>query len=339
MMRWTLATLAAGLALAATSASGQAEKVSVAALAFVSSAPIFIAQDKGFYAAEGLEVEFKIMQAAAPVAVAVASGDAHFGITGLTGGFYNLAGKDGVRIIASQSREEPGWDFVAFVASNKAHEAGLASVDKLQGKILGHTTAGSTFHYVFGRLYEQRGWKLEDAQLRALQAVPNMYAAVKSGQVDAIQAPASVANTMQQAGEAKIIGWVHQHVPWQLGALFTSPKLIAEKRPTVEKFLRAYLKATAAYDAAFQSKDAAGKRVWGPGSDELIAIIEKHTKATPDVIRQSLPYIDPKGRLKVKDIYDQIAWNKANKLVDATVDPKKAFDLSFVAGHFDVPAN
>jgi len=339
MFRMKSALLSAGLILAATSASAQTEKVSVAALAFVSSAPIFIAQDKGFYAAEGLEVEFKIMQAAAPVAVAVASGDAHFGITGLTGGFYNLAGKDGVRIIASQSREEPGWNFVAFLASNKAFEAGLTSVDKLQGKVLGHTTAGSTFHYVFGRLFEQRGWRLEDSQLRALQAVPNMYAAVKSGQVDAIQAPASVANTMQLAGEAKIIGWVHQHVPWQLGALFTSPKLITERRATVEKFLRAYLKATALYDAEFQKKDASGQRVFGPGSAELIAIIEKYTKATPEVIKQSLPYIDPQGRLKVKDIYDQVTWNKTNKLVDATVDPKKAIDLSFVRGHFDVPTN
>lgn len=339
MNRLAAASFAAVFACTATAAQAQTEKVSLAALAFVSSAPIFIAQDKGFYAAEGLEVEFKIMQAAAPVAVAVASGDAHFGITGLTGGFYNLAGKDGVRIIAAQSREEPGWDFVAFVASNKAFEAGLNAVDKLQGKTLGHTTAGSTFHYVFGRLFEQRGWKLEDAQLRALQAVPNMYAAVKSGQVDAIQAPASVANTMLLAGEAKIIGWVHQHVPWQLGALFTSPKLINDRRATVEKFLRAYLRATAAYDAEFQKKDAAGQRVFGSGSGELIAIIEKYTKATPDVIKQSLPYIDPMGRLKVKDIYDQIAWNKANKLVDESVDPKKALDLSFVKGHFDVPAN
>ncbi|MBM3554318.1 MAG: transporter substrate-binding domain-containing protein [Alphaproteobacteria bacterium] len=339
MLRLRIAAWTAAGMLCAGAAIAQNEKVAVSALAFVSSAPIFIAQDKGYFAAEKLDVEFKIMQAAQPVALAVASGDAQLGITGLTGGFYNLAGKDSVRIIASQAREEPGWNFVGFVASNKAFEAGLTSVEQLRGKVIGHTTAGSTFHYVFGRLFEQRGWRLDEAQLRALQTVPNMYAAVKGGQVDAIQAPANVANAMHAAGEGKLIGWVHQYVPWQLGALFTSPKMIAEKRPVVEGFIRAYVKATADYDAAFQRKGADGQRVFGAGSDELIAILQKYTKSEPAIIRASLPYIDPQGRLKVKDIHDQIAWNKANKLVDEAVDPRKVVDLSFIRGHFDVPAN
>ena len=67
-----------------------AETVTVAALRFVSSGPIFIAKEKGYFAAEGLEVTLKFFDAAQPVAVAIASGDADFGATGFTAGLFNI---------------------------------------------------------------------------------------------------------------------------------------------------------------------------------------------------------------------------------------------------------
>ena len=60
--------------VAATVARGEA--VAVAALRLSSSGPLFIAQDRGHFAAEGLEVSFKFFTAAQPVAVAVTTGDA-----------------------------------------------------------------------------------------------------------------------------------------------------------------------------------------------------------------------------------------------------------------------
>ena len=58
-------TVLAALAMLAMSAAASAqEKVSIAALRFVSSAPIFIAQEKGYFKDAGLEIEFKYFQAA-----------------------------------------------------------------------------------------------------------------------------------------------------------------------------------------------------------------------------------------------------------------------------------
>ena len=51
-----LSLLASGL-LAGSAAAQDKEKLSIAALRFVSSSPIFIAQERGYFAAEGLEVE------------------------------------------------------------------------------------------------------------------------------------------------------------------------------------------------------------------------------------------------------------------------------------------
>ena len=83
-----------------------AEKVTIAALAFISSSPLFIAQEKGYYTDEGLEVELKFFRAAQPVAVAIASRDADFGVTAFTAGFFNLAGKGALTVIGAQFRRK-----------------------------------------------------------------------------------------------------------------------------------------------------------------------------------------------------------------------------------------
>ena len=84
---------AAAMGAVLPQAASAADKVTVGALRFTSHAPSFIALERGYFADEGLEVELKFFQAAQPVAVAIASGDIDFGVTALTGGFFNLADK------------------------------------------------------------------------------------------------------------------------------------------------------------------------------------------------------------------------------------------------------
>jgi NitT/TauT family transport system substrate-binding protein len=332
---------AAVLAALALDPAAAADKISVGSLPFVSASPVFIAKERGYFDAEGLDVEVKPFQAAQPVAVATASGDIDFGVGGLTAGFYNLAGKGALKIVAAQSREEPGYNFVAYVASMKAYEAGFRSVAQFPGKTVGITTIGSTFHYNLGKLAEKRGFPLSAITLKPLQSVPNMSAALQGNQVDAILTVAPAALKLEQQGAGKIIGWVWQETPWQLGAVFVRPQLIEQHRPIVEKFLRAYIKGCADYADAYLQKDASGKRVFGAKAEALYPIMKKYVKPepTPQQVLAGANFIDPKGRLMVQDIYDQVAWYQAQGLVDKSVSAKSLLDLSFVKRHLDMPKN
>ena len=334
-----IAALAALITLGAALAASAQEKVSIAALRFVSSAPIFIAMKKSYFRAQGLEVEFKFFDAAQPIAVAVAAGDADLGITGLTGGFFNLAGKGAVKIIAAQSREEPGYDFVAYVASRKALDAGFTDAGKFPGKTIAITQTGSTFHYMLGLLAEKRGFKLTDVTLKPLQSISNVTAALKGEQVDGALLPANNAYAAEREGFGKIIGWVHQETPWQLGALFAGTRVIEQRRAMVEKFVAAYLKACADYAEAFLQRDPSGKRTFGDKADALIPMIQKYVEPKPsaDQVKASASYIDPQGRLLVKNIYDQVAWYQAQGMVARDVDAGKIMDLGFVKEHLDPP--
>jgi NitT/TauT family transport system substrate-binding protein len=331
-----LAALMAAFALA-LAGPARAERINVGVLKLASSGPVFIAKERGYFRDEGLDAELRFFEAAQPIALAVVSGDVDVGITGLTAGFYNLAGKGALKIIAAQSREEPGYHLGAYIASRKAYEAGLKSLADLPGHSVGITQVGSTFHYSLGRLAEKLGFDLARIRLVPLQSMPNMVAALRGGQVDVALVPATVGLPAVARGEAVLLGWVGDETPWQVGAIFASPKTIATRRPALQAFLRAYEKGAQDFYDAFLAKGPDGKPAEGPGAQDVLGILAKYTDQDAAGLRAGIPYVDPKGRLLVGDIHHQVAWYKAQKLVDAGVDARNILDLSFVPDHFDVP--
>jgi NitT/TauT family transport system substrate-binding protein len=340
MKGWARAALAGLIALAAGTLARAEEplKAKIGVLRLSSSAPVFIAQDKGYFRDEGLDSDLKFFEAAQPVAVATVSGDVDVGITGLTAGFYNLAGKGALKIVAAQSREEKGYHLTAYLASNGAYEKGLKSFKDLPGHSVGITQVGSTFHYSLGLLARKEGFELSTLKLVPLQSMPNMATALKGGQVDAALIPATVAMPLVEHGEAKLLGWVGDETPWQLGASFATPKTISERRPVLEKYLRAYRRAAADFDAAFLRLGPDGKPVEGPEASALLGIIGKYTGQDAATLRLGIAYIDPEARLLVRDIYNQVAWYQSQGLVDKSVDAKSLIDLSFVDKHLDLPS-
>ena len=314
-------------------------KTSVGVLRLSSSGPVFIAAERGYWREAGLDVELKYFTAAQQVPVAVTSGDAEFGVTGLTAAFFNLAGKGALKIVASQSREAKGYPLVAYMATNTAYEKGFRSVKDFAGKRVGITTTGSTFHYELGLLAKKYGFDMGTVTLVPLQTLPNMQAAFKGGQVDAILAPVTLARALVADNAGKILAWAGDETPWQLGALFTSPRAIAEKRDTVERFIRGYLRGSADFNAAFNRRDAAGNELRGTDFAETIAVVARYVQQSPELVAVGLPFVDAQGRLDVGDIYSQIAFWQQAGLVGKDVNGKDIVDLSFVRGHTNVPQN
>jgi NitT/TauT family transport system substrate-binding protein len=152
------ALLCAGLLLLTVAGHARADellKAKVGVLRLSSSAPVFIAQDKGYFRDAGLDVELKFFDAAQPIAVATASGDVDFGVTAFTAGLYNLAGKGTLKVIGGMSRERAGFPLIGYFASNNAYAAGLKTPKDLAGKRVAVTQVGSSFHYSLGLLADK----------------------------------------------------------------------------------------------------------------------------------------------------------------------------------------
>lgn len=138
--------------------TGEPVKVSLGMLRLTSSAPLFLAMDKGYFKEEGIEIDPQWFDAAQPIAVAAASSRIDVGATGITAGLYNMAAKgQKLRIVADKGREEKGYPSSALLAGTDAYNAGLRSIEALRGKRIGITQKGSTYEYMTGRLLESKG--------------------------------------------------------------------------------------------------------------------------------------------------------------------------------------
>ena len=323
--------LAAALLGAALGTSAHAaETLKIGVLKLASSGPVFIAAEQGYFQAEGIDASLVYFDAAQPVAVATVSGDIDVGVTGLTAGFYNLAAKGTLRIIGGQSREQPGYHLIGYLAGNHAFDAGLKTLGDLPGHSVGVTQVGSTFHYSLGLLAEKLNFSLERVRIVPLQSMSNVASAIEGNQVDAALLPGTVATPLVAKGSAHLLGWVGDETPWQLGAVFAGRKTIAERGPVLASFLKAYRRGLHDFYDAFLVKAPDGNTRPGPHEKEMLAILAKYTGQRPEQIEQAIPYVDPEGRLLVRDIYHQVAWYQSQGLVEKGIDVSALLDYSLV---------
>ncbi len=310
------------------------EPLRLGLLLTLSPAPFYLAQERGYFSDEGIDLSFRFFDAAQPIAAAAVAGDVDVGVTALTGGFFNLAEKGTLKVIGGALHEEKGYEGSAILASNQAFDAGLTDVDKLPGHSFAITQYGSSFHYMVGRIAEARGFDVKSVTLRPVQQVANMVAAVSSGQVDATIAIASMAKPLAAAGQAHILAWAGDIVPYQITAVFTTPAMIANKTALLKHFAAAYQRGVADYRQAFLRLDAAGHPVVDAVTDAAIPPLQKYVfTGDPDARRkilQGVGYYDAGGALDVADVLDQVRWFRAQGLVKGDSDPATMLDTRFL---------
>ena len=304
-------------------------KVKVGVLRLSSSAPVFIAQDKGYFRDAGLDVELKFFDAAQPVAVAVVSGDIDFGVTSLTAGLYNLAGKGTLKVIGGMSHEKAGFPLIGYFATEKAYASGLKTPRDLAGKRIAMTQVGSSFHYSLGLLADKYGFKLAEMKLLPMQSLSNVGAALKGETVDAALLPISAARKLLDEGGIKFLGWVGDETPWQVGAVFASPKTL-EKKELVTKFLGALERADREYHDVILTAVAGGDAPINDMTRPLLEIIAKYTNLPLEQVVGNCAYIDPEGRLDVKNVANQIEWLQGQGFVDKGVTAQAIIARDFV---------
>jgi NitT/TauT family transport system substrate-binding protein len=304
-------------------------KARIGVLRLSSSAPVFIAQDKGYFREAGVDIELKFFDAAQPIAVATTSGDIDVGVTAFTAGLYNLAGKGTLKVIGGMSREKAGYPLIGYFASNKAYEAGLKTPKDLAGKRIAVTQVGSSFHYSLGLLADKYGFKLSEMKIVPLQSLSNAAAALKGETVDAALLPVSSARKLMDDGGAKLLGWVGDETPWQLGAVFASPKTLANKA-LVNKLLAALERADREYHDVILASVKGGNAAIDEKTRPLLEIIAKYTNLPVEQVVGNCAYIDPDGKLDVRNVDNQIKWLQAQGFADKGYDAESIIAKDYV---------
>jgi NitT/TauT family transport system substrate-binding protein len=294
------------------------------------SAPLFLAQERGFFKDEGLAVEFKWFAAAQPIAVAVAAREVDVGATGLTAGLYNLFG-GGVKmyIVADKGREAPGFSLNAFIVRKALSDGGVRSLKDLKGKKIGLTQVGSTFHYQLGKLLEAEGLSLKDVEVAPLRTMTGVLEAMQGGGIDAAILPQPFPGAAETKGIGKVLFWVGDKMKHQIATIFYSEGFREDKDRAL-RFMKAYVRASRAYYDAVLRMDK-GKPVRGKAYDDVLTLVAKYTEQPREAVALGLPYQDRDGRLLAEDIPAQINWFAEQKMIDKPVNAKEIVDLTFQA--------
>ena len=273
----------------------------------LSPAPFYIAQERGYFRDEGIDLTFRFFEAAQPIAAAAVAGDIDVGVTALTGGFFNLAEKGTLKVIGGGLHEERGYQGSAILVSNQAFDAGLTSLAKLAGHSFAITQYGSSFHYMLGRIAEARALRREaSVTLRPVQQIANMVAAVQ-------QRPGGCDDRHCLDGKAAGGGGAGAH--HRLGRRYravSDHRAVHDRRDDraargpAAAFCRAYQKGVADYREAFLRLDAAGQADrrcqdrCGDSADRKIRVHRRSEGARK--IIGGVGYYDAGGALDVADV-------------------------------------
>ena len=328
----TLAGSAAAMLSRATRAAAETDKIRVGILPLTSHAPTFIALGKGYFAKQGLDAEAVTFEASEPMAVAIAAGDVDFGVTAITGGLISLADKGAVTVIGGALEEASGVEGEKILVSKKAYDEGVTTPAKLKDRSFGITTAGSSFQYMAHKIAQKEGFKDSDIELKPLQKVPVVIAALKSGQIDAWSIQPNIADMLTKDGQAVEIGRISGYVPdYQVTTVFTSTANVGKRRELVKRYLAAYSQGVADYNAAFVAKAASAEE-----TAALVEMIHKYVyasqpldKADP-LIRAGAMRISPNGRINLANVKDQLEWFQAEHMAPEGMTMAKLVDTSFV---------
>ncbi len=323
-----LSAAVVGLALP----SQAADKINVGILSLTSHSPSIIAEAKGYFEAQDLEVEFVSFQAAQPMAVAIASGDVDFGMTAISGGLISLADKGVVKIIGGALQETPDVEGQKILASKAAFDAGVKTPADLKGRTYGITTTGSSFHYMAHKIADKEGFDRSEIQVKPLQKVPAVIASLKSGQIDAWSIVPNIAGALTKGPEVVEIGKVSDYIDnYQVTTVFTSTKNATEKKDLVERFLAGLSEGISDYNAALVDKTMSEE-----DTTAIVEMIHKYVysdqpleKADPR-IRAGAMRINEGAALSIASVEDQLEWFKSEGLVPEGVTMDKLVNTSFV---------
>ncbi len=319
---WSLVMLAAVTLVASALVSANAqEKVTVGSSVAFTQMPNRVGIDKGYFKAEGLDADLKIVPSGNDVIQALAGGSIDIGDS--SHGLFLAAAAKGLPIVAIGLHS---WGNVGkLVASNEF--ATMTSLADFKGKRVG-VQMGTGAYIVFMLALDRAGLKDSDFSISNVR-VRDMPVAMQGKRFDAVMAWEPQASRISQEGLGKEVisarkfeELANTTYPF---LILTTEKMIKERPDVVQKYMNGFAKAQ-----QFMFKDVKG----------TVAIYRNHL---PAGIGNTMTDADLEFQIYSASRYDHVLPNERDlgdlkqftefmlksKMLEKRPDLDKGVDLSF----------
>lgn len=316
---------ASGSAAAKPAASGLT-KVSIGALGSSSDGGIFIANDKGYFKDQGIELDIQRFNTLVDMVGPVGTGQLDIAAGAPAAGLYNAIGRDvSIHIVADKGNApSPQWDFTGLVLRKDLIDSGKVKDFKdLKGLTLVTSGKGNSPEVALATALKKGGLTLKDVNYQNM-GFPDMVPAFANKAIDGAIVIEPFLSNIVSSGNGVV--WKHNLDVMghnQQIAVIAYGQKIYGNQDLARRWMLAYIKGVRDYNDAFGTKKK--------GFDEAVSILTKNTTVKdPAVFAKMTPAgLDPNGKLDVPAMQEDINYYQESGQLKAAVDLKSLVDTSF----------
>jgi NitT/TauT family transport system substrate-binding protein len=325
----SIAVAAIGIVACVASANAQT-KVRVGNVNTVSDIGIYIADRKGYFKAQGLDVEFVGFKTAAQMIAPLGAGQLDVGGGTVSAGLYNAVGrKIGIRIVADKGSSTPRYNFSRIMVRKDLVDSGrFKTFADLKGMKVAVAAVGTGNAATLNEALKKSGLAFSDVTTIDL-GFPDHLVAYRNKAIDAGVTNEPTATLAEREGVAVSVPENNTlFKSHQTAVLLYSDDFAIKHRDTALKFMRAYIRAVRDYNDALKDGHIAG-----PGAQEVIDTLVAYTDIKdPALHRETSPAAcNPDGAADVASLAGDLEFFKQMKLIEAPdIKAGDVVDNSFV---------
>jgi len=301
----------AGLPLSRGLSWGQA-KSKLGYMKIVDNAAMFVAMEKGFFKAEGLDLETLPLAGGAPIINGVVSGDLQFGWTNVISLYQARVGGFDFKLIAGGATNVKAKH--ESHAIQVAQNSPVKTAKDLEGKTVAVNTLNNIVHLMAMAWIDKNGGSSSKVKFVEVP-FPQMAATLSAGKLDAISVHEPFATAAIEKGGARVLAqpWGDVLPKFLIASWFASEKWLVKNKETGQAFVRAIGRGIDAIQADPEGSRAAMVK-WAGLNPDLAGkiglpvfekgIAEKDLQATIDL---TLKYKLIAKAFKARDVISDLA--------------------------------
>lgn len=298
-------------ACAPTSAPVEPTKIKIAVLPIVDTLPMYVAQEKGYFKENGVEVEFIPVGSAAERDQIMAAGQADGMINDLVSTLLYNQDATQIQIVSLARTATPEFPQYRILASK---DSGITDVKGLSGVEIG-ISEGSVIAYTTDRLLQAEGFSPEEIKTVAVPRIDLRMSLLDSGELKAANLPDPLSLLAIQGGAIPILDDTKH--PEYGNSEISFRKAVIDEHPEA---IRGFLKAV---DQAVKEINA------NPAQWENLLSEQKLVPA-PLIGSYQLPEF-PTGTVPTETQWaDVLAWAKDKGLVNKDISYQESVNQDFL---------
>ena len=286
-------------------------KLKVALIPVLDTIPVFIAQQNGYFAEQGIEVETVSAKSPQERDVFIQTGQVDGVLTDLQS--VGLLNKDSVKVKAVYTSRRPYPDAPLFRIL-AGPQTNISTPADLKGVQIG-ISLNTTIEYLTDRILTAEGLKPEEIAKLEVGAITIRFEQLMNGNIQAAVLPDPLAQGAIAAG-ARLVVDDSKYAEMSQSVLTFSADTLKNKPATVKKFLAAWEKAVKDLNA-------------NPEKYRSVLIEQGRV---PKSIQDSyqMPPFPERGVPSQDQVADVVAWLKAKALIARDIPYTEMVDTSFL---------